>query len=323
MSVRDAADRPVAHRVGRLVNRALRSGGIEVKPVSRTLPAPEAPDVSDARDVSEAPEARDVSDAPEAREAPDVANPGPATSTLVSDPGEPRSATDRLSTDLLQTEGEWRASFAANVNPIVERHRQQTASTIAGLRKRYVEPLFGEVRVWDLVERLGSCVDPTDERLYCASQQMHVRQMLEEMEADRFATPEMILVALIHDLGKLLLLTDEDPANIVCMNTAVGDHPDGAGLDNCLIQWNHDEFAYERLKDLIPDELAWLIRYHSIELGDARRLMNASDLERCERLLEPFAHYDHATKTPFHLPAVPLSRYRDVIEEAFPDPIRF
>jgi predicted HD phosphohydrolase len=249
--------------------------------------------------------------------------PGPASPRVVPGAGEPRREPDRLSTDLLQTEGEWRASFAADVSPILERHRQQTASTIAGLRKRYAEPLFGEVRVWDLVERLGSCVDPTDERLYCASQQMHVRQMLEEMEADGFATPEMILVALIHDLGKLLLLTDEDPANIVCMNTAVGEHPDGAGLDNCLIQWNHDEFAFERLKDLIPDELAWLIRYHSIELGHARRLMNASDLERCERLLEPFAHYDHATKTPFHLPAVPLSRYRDVIEEAFPDPIRF
>jgi len=223
----------------------------------------------------------------------------------------------------LHSEAEWRASFSTHVSPILERHRRQTAETIAALRDRYAQPLFGYVRVWDLVERLAGCVDPTDQRLYCASQQMHVRQILEEMEADGVATPEMILVALIHDLGKLLLLTDEDPANVVCMNTAVGEHRDGAGLDNCLIQWNHDEFAYERFKDVVPDELAWLIRYHSLELHGVRRLMDDSDLERCERLLEPFAHYDHATKTPFHLPVVPISRYRDVIEEAFPDPIRF
>jgi hypothetical protein len=247
----------------------------------------------------------------------------PATSPRAPDVIDEQPGGDRLSTELLRTEAEWRASFAGGAGPILERHRQQTAESIAGLRKKYAEPLFGHVRVWELVERLGSCVDPTDERLYCASQQMHVRQMLEEMEADGFATPEMILVALIHDLGKLLLLTEEDPANIVCMNSAVGVHEDGTGLDNSLIQWNHDEFAYERFKDLIPDELAWLIRYHSIELPETRQVMDARDKERCRRLLEPFAHYDHATKTPFHLPGVPLSRYRDVIEEAFPDPIRF
>jgi myo-inositol oxygenase len=278
MSFPEAADRPSVRRVGRLLNRALRPGGIELRPVSQ------------------------------------AAAPGVTESPLVA---------DRLSTDLLHSEAEWRASFSTQANPILQRHRDQTSDTIAALRKRYAEPLFGNVRVWDLVERLACCVDPTDERLYCASQQMHVRQMLEEMEADGFATPEMILVALIHDLGKLLLLTDEDPSNIVCMNTAVGEHEDGAGLDNCLIQWNHDEFAYERFKDLIPDELAWLIRYHSIELPGAHRLMDARDLERSERLLVPFAHYDHATKTPFHLPGAPISRYRDIIEEAFPDPIRF
>jgi hypothetical protein len=147
--------------------------------------------------------------------------------------------------------------------------------------------------------------------------------MLQEMEADGVATPEMILVALTHDLGKLLLLTEEDPANIVCMNTAVGEQPTGAGLDNSVIQWNHDEFAYERLKDLIDEELAWLVRYHSLEVAEARPLMDDRDLERTERLLVPFAHYDHATKSAFNLPRRTIGYYRDVIEEAFPRPIWF
>jgi len=237
----------------------------------------------------------------------------------IAAPPEP----DRWSTDQLSAPEQLQSAYAAAAAPIIERHRQQTAADVLALKRRYAEPIFGRVRVWDLVERLGCCIDPTDQRLYAASQQTHVLQMIAQMERDGVATPELVLVALIHDLGKLLLLTDEDPANVVCMNGPVGEWEPGSGLDNCLLQWNHDEFAYERFKDLIPDELAWLIRYHSLERAQTEALMDEQDRERAERLLTPFAHYDHATKTPFALPAVSLLGYRDVIEEAFPEPIPF
>ena len=226
-------------------------------------------------------------------------------------------------TALMRSDDESRAIFAGRGAPILERHRQQSVEQVEGLRKKYAEPVFGKVRVWDLIERLGSCVDPTDQRLFCASQQVHVLQMLEAMEHDGTATPDMVLVALIHDLGKVLLLTGEDPANVVCMNGPVSQHDESAGLDNTMIQWNHDEFAYERLKDYIPDDLAWLIRYHSVEVQAVSTLMDERDLERTERLLLPFARYDHATKSPFNLPSATITKYRDVIEEAFPRRIRF
>jgi predicted HD phosphohydrolase len=280
-------------RVGQLVNRALRLGGLEIGPLR--APDPEALPSSDGGPNGS----------------------GTTESETCGAESEPPS------TDPLRSEEETRSLFAQRAGPILERHRRQSRESVLLLRKRYSEPVFGKVRVWDLVERLGGCVDPTDQRLFGASQQLHVRQMLDAMETDGFATPEWVLVALIHDLGKVLLLTDEDPANVVCMNGPIGEHDAGAGLDNCLIQWNHDEFAYERFKDLIPDELAWLIRYHSLEIGRARHLMDDRDRERTARLLEPFAHYDHATKTPFGLPGTPLERYRDIVEEAFPDPIRF
>lgn len=243
----------------------------------------------------------------------------PVVDMPVVEPPEP----DRWSTDQLCAPEQLQSVYAAAAAPIIERHRQQTASDVLALKRRYAEPVFGRVRVWDLVERLGCCIDPTDQRLYAASQQTHVLQMIAQMETDGVATTELVLVALIHDLGKLLLLTDEDPANVVCMNGPVGEWEPGSGLDNCLLQWNHDEVAYERFKDLIPDELAWLIRYHSLERSQTEALMDERDRERAARLLTPFAHYDHATKTPFALPAVSLLGYRDVIEEAFPEPIPF
>lgn len=226
-------------------------------------------------------------------------------------------------TDPVRTDDEARKAFAAQATPILDRHQAQSVDTVERLRRHYAKPIFGKVRVWELIERLGACVDPTDQRLYCASQLVHVGQILDEMETDGVATRHMVLVALVHDLGKLLLLTGEDPANVVCMNNAVGEGVEGAGLEHTVVQWNHDEFAYLRLRGLIPDDLAWLVRYHSLELPVARRWMDASDLERSERLLEPFAHYDHATKSPYYLPMKPLDRYRDVIEEAFPRRITF
>jgi hypothetical protein len=248
---------------------------------------------------------------------------------LVEPDPETIASTWARKTVLLRSDDETRGLFRERAAPILQRHREQSVEQVKALRAKYARPVFGKVRVWELIERLGSCVDPTDERLFCASQQVHVLQMLEAMEHDGTATPEMVLVALIHDLGKVLLLTGEDPANVVCMNGPVTSVEAGTGLGapppphNSMIQWNHDEFAYERLRDHIPEDLAWLIRYHSLEMGAAATLMDDGDLERTDRLLLPFARYDHATKSPFHVPATPLAKYRDVIEEAFPRRIRF
>jgi Myo-inositol oxygenase len=223
----------------------------------------------------------------------------------------------------LRSDDERREAFGQSAEPILERHRRQTVDEVRALRRKYAKPIFGKVRVWDLIEKLGSCVDPTDRRLFCASQQMHVLQMLETMERDDAATPEMVLVALVHDLGKVLLLTGEDPANVVCMNGLVDGADDGVGLDNATIQWNHDEFAYERLRDHLPEDLAWLVRYHSVEVRAVSNVMDERDRERTRRLLVPFARYDHATKSPFYLPSKGIQQYRDVIEQAFPRRIRF
>jgi len=206
---------------------------------------------------------------------------------------------------------------------IEARHNAQTLEDVAALRRKYAAPLFGRVSPWSLVERLGQCIDPTDQRLFGASQQLHILQMIDAMEGEGTATDEMLLVTLVHDLGKVLLLTDEAPENIVCMNRPVRAGARGGGLDNCVFQWNHDEFAYSRLKDHLPDGLAWLVRYHSILPGTCEQYMDARDREYCERYLKPFARYDHETKSPVYLPERRLDDYRHIVERALPASIVF
>ena len=175
------------------------------------------------------------------------------------------------------------------VTAIEQRHAAETLDDVAALRRKYDEPVFGKVRVWKLVQRLSQCIDPSDGRLFGASQQVHVLQMLEAMARDKVASHDLILAALIHDVGKTLLLTDEDPANITCMNTPIGDYEPGIGLDNVTMQWGHDEFAYSRLVEHLPDHLAWLVRYHSIEIPVCLPLMDARDREYFEKYLRVFA----------------------------------
>lgn len=212
--------------------------------------------------------------------------------------------------------------FRSNAEAIELRHRAQTVENVEELRKKYESPVFGDVRVWDLVERLAQCVDPADCMLFGASQQMHVLQILEAMARDGVDDPDLVLTALLHDLGKLLLLTDEDPANLVGLNTPVGHFDDGAGLDNCVLQWNHDDLGYERFKDHVSDRVAWLIRYHSMDLGACERLMDDRDRAHAEHL-RVFTAYDHQTKSPFGLPKLRITAFRELIEESFPDPIPF
>ena len=215
------------------------------------------------------------------------------------------------------------ADYFALAREIDARHAAQTLDDVEVLRRRYREPVFGTVRVWELLERLAQCVDPSDCALFCTSQQTHVLQMLEAMARDGVDDADLILAVLVHDLGKLLLVAGEDPANVVCMNSPVGVDEPGVGLDQCTFQWNHDEFGYSRLRDHVPDHIAWLVRYHSMDAAAVAPLMDARDRDYTARYFDVFTRYDHETKTPFHLPELRLEVYRDFVEEAFPNPIPF
>jgi hypothetical protein len=213
------------------------------------------------------------------------------------------------------------AAHARRAAEIDLRHSQQTLDSVAALRDKYATPVFGRVPVWSLIEMLAQCIDPTDKRLFAVSQLTHVLQILEAMESERADTEEFILAALVHDLGKVLLLTDEAPENVVCMNTPIGSFEPGAGFDNCVFQWNHDEFAWSRLKDFLPEGVAWLVRYHSVLPAHCAHLMDDRDRDFAQRYLKPFARYDHGTKSPLFVPRRRIGHYRPVVEKWLPETI--
>lgn len=210
------------------------------------------------------------------------------------------------------------ANYSEQARAIEARHSAQTVATVQELRRKYAVPVFGRIPVWEAIEMLGRCIDPTDCRLFGVSQHLHVLQILDAMENEGTASEEFVLAALLHDLGKVLLIAGETPENVVCMNDPIAAPGPGAGLDNCVLQWNHDEFAWSRLRGYLPDPVAWLIRYHSINVATCAQYFDARDRDYAERYLKPFARYDHGTKSPYNLPRRRLDDYRPTLDRALP-----
>jgi predicted HD phosphohydrolase len=210
------------------------------------------------------------------------------------------------------------ANYAAQARAIEARHTAQTMATVAELSRKYASPVFGRIPVWEAIEMLGRCVDPTDRRLFGASQHLHVLQIIDAMENEGTASEEFVLAALLHDLGKVLLIAGEVPENVVCRNDPIAAPARGAGLDNCVLQWNHDEFAWSRVRDHVPDPVAWLVRYHSINVAACKQYFDDRDRDYAERYLRLFARYDHGTKSPYNVPQRRLDDYRPVVDRVFP-----
>jgi hypothetical protein len=61
--------------------------------------------------------------------------------------------------------GEFRRQAAA----IRAAPARQTVEEVVALRKKYQDPIFGRARVWEMIEKLGMCVDASDDSLMCTS----------------------------------------------------------------------------------------------------------------------------------------------------------
>lgn len=215
------------------------------------------------------------------------------------------------------------APFKENSRRIIARRSAQTSSDVLALHEKYREPVFGRVRMPDLLAKLALCIDEQDVALGCASQLTHCLQVVEGMVADGIGDHDLLIAGLVHDLGKLMLLTGEDQANVGGHVAPIGVCEEGVGLANCTLQWSNDDLGYDRLKDYLPDHVSWLIRYHSLNLDLCAPFMDERDRRYARDYLALFSHYDFGTKSAFGVPKTRIEDYGELIDEYFPDPILF
>ncbi len=169
-------------------------------------------------------------------------------------------------------------------------HTYQTFDFVKEKRAAYLQFNKKEMPVWDAFHFLNQLVDDSDPDTDL-DQFQHLLQTSEAIRRD--GHPDwMVLVGLMHDMGKVLCLFGEPQWAVVGDTFPVGcaysdkivypeffkNNPDhahpvyqtqygvyekGCGLRNVDMSWGHDEYIYQIMKDRIPEEGLYMLRYHS------------------------------------------------------------
>ncbi|KAK7358418.1 hypothetical protein VNO77_00346 [Canavalia gladiata] len=215
-----------------------------------------------------------------------------------------------------------------------QQHINQTYDFVKRMRKEYGKLDKAEMSIWECCELLNEVVDESDPDL----DEPQIQHLLQSAEAIRKDYPDedwLHLTALIHDLGKILLLPrfgelpqwavvgdtfplgcafdesnvhhkyfKENPDNnCPAYNTKNGIYTEGYGLDNVVMSWGHDDYMYMVAKEngtTLPSAGLFIIRYHSFyplhKEGAYTHLMNEEDVENL-KWLKIFNKYDLYSKS--------------------------
>ena len=271
---------------------------------------------------------------------------------------EPAGTTEFKTVDAAKTKGQFR-NYEANARPSVREfyrlnHRHQTCDFVRSKRQEFLSLNRRKMGVWEALEYLNTLVDDSDPDTDL-SQLDHLLQTAEQIRHD--GRPRwFILTGLMHDLGKILCLYGEPQWAVVGDTFPVGcawsdkivfhqffaDNPDhaepgyqtrngiyeeGAGLDTALMSWGHDEYLYQVVKDYLPPEALYMIRYHSFypahRDGEYSHLMNEKDREMFKwvRAFNPYDLYTKSHGRPNLADLRPF--YDELIGEYFPAELRW
>jgi inositol oxygenase len=233
-------------------------------------------------------------------------------------------------------------------------HTRQTLDFVRAKKREYLRLDKAQMGVWEAIDYLNTLSDDSDPDTELP-QIEHALQAAEAIRRD--GHPRwFILTGLIHDLGKVLCKFGEPQWAVVGDTFPVGcafshkivyaelfaDNPDarlsaycspsgiyepGCGLDAVQLSWGHDEYLFHVVRDYLPEEALYMIRYHSFYAGHRERayehLLDERDRRGFEwvRAFNPYDLYSKAHERP-NLPEL-LPFYRDLVAEFFPEKLRW
>ncbi|XP_057768384.1 inositol oxygenase 2-like [Salvia miltiorrhiza] len=240
-------------------------------------------------------------------------------------------------------------------------HINQTYDYVKQMREKFSKLDKMEMSIWECCELLNEVVDESDPDL----DEPQIQHLLQSAEAIRKDYPDqdwLHLTALIHDLGKVLLLPKFgglpqwavvgdtfplgcafDGSNIhhkyfkenpdsknSAYFTKNGVYEEGCGLENVVMSWGHDDYMYLVATEngtTLPSAALFIIRYHSFyplhRAGAYKHLMNDEDRENL-KWLHVFNKYDLYSKSKVHVDVEEVKPYYiSLINKYFPEKLRW
>lgn len=233
-------------------------------------------------------------------------------------------------------------------------HTYQTFDFVKEKRSDFLQFNRREMTVWEAFDFLNQLVDDSDPDTDL-DQFQHLLQTSEAIRRD--GHPDwMVLTGLMHDMGKVLCLFGEpqwavvgDTFPVGCAysdkivypeffkanpdfdnpnyNTRLGIYEEGCGLRNVTMSWGHDEYIYQIMKDYIPEEGLYMLRYHSFYAwhreGAYQHLIDDHD-KKMLQWVQLFNPYDLYSKNPEPPDWNKLrSYYENLVDSYLPKKLKF
>lgn len=233
-------------------------------------------------------------------------------------------------------------------------HMYQTYDFAKEKRNDFLKFDKKELTVWQAVDFLNTLIDDSDPDT-SMDQLQHLMQTSEAMRAD--GHPDwFVLTGFMHDLGKVLCLFGEPQWAVVgdtfptgckysdkivyaeffelnpdfnnpLYNTKYGIYKPNCGLDAVQMSWGHDEYIYQILKNYLPEEGLYPLRYHSFYSQHREHAYNHLMCEHDHKMfkwVDKFNPYDLYSKNPTP-PNVKelLPYYQDLVAKYLPETIKF
>ncbi|MBG6235835.1 inositol oxygenase [Pedobacter sp. CAN_A7] len=232
-------------------------------------------------------------------------------------------------------------------------HKYQTYQFVVDKKAEFLQFNKKEMPFWDAFQFLNQLVDESDPDTDL-DQFQHLLQTSEAIRRD--GHPDwMVMVGLLHDMGKVLCLFGEPQWAVVGDTFPVGcafsdkivyaeffkDNPDyndpryntkygvyspNCGLKNVHLSWGHDEYVYHMAKDYLPESGLYMLRYHSFYSQHREHaydhLMDAYDHEMFKwvDLFNPYDLYSKSAIAPNWTELKPY--YEDLAAKYFPQKLK-
>ncbi|MCP9761755.1 inositol oxygenase [Lacihabitans soyangensis] len=233
-------------------------------------------------------------------------------------------------------------------------HTYQTYDFVVEKEREFLKFDKRQMSIWDAVDFLNTLVDDSDPDTDL-DQFQHLLQTSEAIRQD--GHPDwFVLTGFMHDLGKVLCLFGEpqwavvgDTFPVGCKhsdkivyseyfeanpdskdpryNTKYGVYEPNCGLDKVKMSWGHDEYIYQIMKNYIPEEGLYMLRYHSFYPQHRENaydhLMSKHDHEMF-KWVDKFNPYDLYSKVPVPPDAKTLRPYyEDLVAKYLPNVLNF